>query len=113
MFAFSMRPAGGWKMTAVTFALAFVLGVIFLFNPQHGMQTLTIVLIGLFMFEGIASLVIGFGLRDVLPAWGWFVFSGLTALLLGLLIMSGWPGTASWTIGLLVGLLPANAEAGS
>jgi uncharacterized membrane protein HdeD (DUF308 family) len=39
-----------------------------------------------------------------MPAWGWLVFDGILSLVLGLMIGLGWPSTAVWAIGLLVGI---------
>jgi uncharacterized membrane protein HdeD (DUF308 family) len=36
--------------------------------------------------------------------WGWMLFSGLISLWLAFLIWRGWPSTATWVIGLYVGL---------
>ncbi len=35
---------------------------------------------------------------------GWIIFSGILSLLLGILIMSGWPLNSLWIIGLLLGI---------
>lgn len=43
--------------------------------------------------------------RATLPgAWGWLLVSGLADLLLALLVIQGWPGTAAWTLGTLAGV---------
>ena len=47
----------------------------------------------------------GFGYRSQIPsAWFWVVFSGIVDLVLAFMIMSGFPSTALWVIGLLVGI---------
>jgi len=38
------------------------------------------------------------------PNWGWGFFSGLLALLLGVLILSSWPQSGLFVIGLFVGI---------
>ncbi|HVS36992.1 MAG TPA: hypothetical protein VMS17_15635, partial [Gemmataceae bacterium] len=37
-------------------------------------------------------------------AWVWLLVSGILELLLGLLIISSWPGSAAWVIGLFLGI---------
>ena len=37
-------------------------------------------------------------------AWGWLLASGLCDLVVAALIIAGFPGTAAWAIGLLVGI---------
>jgi uncharacterized membrane protein HdeD (DUF308 family) len=103
-FALSMRPMSEWRITAATFAMVLVIGAIFLVFPQDGVATLTFILIAAFLIEGVVSILFALRLRETMPQWGWMLFSGLAALLLGLMILSGWPGTKAWTLGLLVGL---------
>lgn len=103
-FALSMRPAAEWRMTAAIFAGVLVLGAIFLIFPRDGIETMTILLVAVFLIEGIATVTIGFGMRAVLPNWSFLVVSGLASLGLGVLILTGWPGTAAWTLGLLTGI---------
>jgi uncharacterized membrane protein HdeD (DUF308 family) len=102
-FALSMRPLSEWLFTAVTFAMILVIGALFLIFPQDGVATLTFILIAAFLIEGVVSILFALRLRETIPQWVWMLFSGLVALLLGLMILSGWPGTEAWTLGLLVG----------
>lgn len=103
-FALSMRPVAEWRLTAALFAGVLVLGAIFLIFPRNGIETMTMLLAAVFLIEGIAILTIGFGMRGVVPNWGFLVASGLASLGLGVLILTGWPGTAAWTLGLLTGI---------
>jgi uncharacterized membrane protein HdeD (DUF308 family) len=103
-FALSMRPLSEWLFTAVTFAMILVIGALFLVVPQDGVATLTFILIAAFLIEGVVSILFALRLREVMPQWGWMLFSGLAALVFGLMILSGWPGTGAWTLGLFVGL---------
>jgi hypothetical protein len=44
-------------------------------------------------------------LRDVFPdSWGWMLASGIVDLILAALIIKGWPSTASWALGLILGV---------
>lgn len=36
--------------------------------------------------------------------WGWLLVSGLLSLIAGVLIWIGWPSSAAWALGLLVGI---------
>ena len=36
--------------------------------------------------------------------WGWMVFNGLTSLILAVFVCVGWPETALWLPGLLLGI---------
>ncbi len=103
-FAAMLRPARGWGGMALFSALVLALGLVFLASPRAGIATLTLLLTAVFLIEGTGSVLIGLKLRGQMPGWGWIVFSGLSALALGALILAGWPGSAAWVLGLLVGL---------
>jgi uncharacterized membrane protein HdeD (DUF308 family) len=36
--------------------------------------------------------------------WGWMLASGIADLILAGIIIAGWPGTATWALGLIVGV---------
>ena len=72
-------------------------------HPIAGVLTLTMILAAFFVVEGIFKIVMAIQMRSM-PNWGWMFISGLIALVLGGLIWVGWPATAAWVIGLLVGI---------
>lgn len=39
-----------------------------------------------------------------MPGWGWVLASGVVDLLLGLLILGGWPGSGLWVLGLFISI---------
>lgn len=73
------------------------------FFPFTGILTLTIFLAAMFIVQGILEFGMAFKMRPQ-SGWGWMLFSGIVAILLGILIFGGLPGTAVWAIGLLVGI---------
>jgi uncharacterized membrane protein HdeD (DUF308 family) len=76
-----------------------------IWKPGEGVISLTAVLTALFVVEGIFQSAAAFSYRDVIPnSWGWLLASGIADLVLAALIISGWPGTVSWTLGLLAGV---------
>jgi len=96
-------PAFLWSL--LTAALSLIVGVLLLWHPVAGIVSLTLALIAFFIVEGLFQIVAAIVHRDALPgSWGWMVMSGIADLLLAWLIISGWPGTASWAIGLIVGV---------
>ena len=103
-FAWEMRPAREWRYGAVTFGITLLLGVVFLLFPGTGIETLTIVLIGVFLMEGIVSILLGLRLSGQTRHWGWMALSGVCSLIVGFIILMGWPETAVWTLGLLLGI---------
>jgi uncharacterized membrane protein HdeD (DUF308 family) len=64
-----------------------------------------LVLITLFIVEGVFQIVASVSYREVFPdSWGWMLASGIADLILAALIIKGWPSTAAWALGLIVGI---------
>jgi uncharacterized membrane protein HdeD (DUF308 family) len=101
--AFNLLHKQGFYPTLLASALFFILGLIFILNPVKGVLTLTFFLMLFFFCSGIFKMIMAFQLRP-LRNWGWVFLSGVFALLLGVIILLGWPGTALWTMGLLLGI---------
>lgn len=102
--ALSIRPAPEWLYAVVLFGGVILLGVLFLLFPAAGIATLTVVLMLVFLMEGVVSILVGLRLSGMVREWGWMVASGIAALAVGLMVMIGWPETHSWFLGLLMGL---------
>ena len=103
MFLAPSIPAFLWSL--LTAALSLIVGVLLLWHPIEGTVSLTLVLIAFFIVEGIFQIAAAIRYRDEFPdSWGWMVMSGIVDLVLAWLIISGWPGTASWALGLIVGV---------
>ena len=98
------RQMPGFAWSLLTAVLAIVLGLILILRPLAGVLTLTMVLVVFFVIEGIASIIGAIEHRQHLRSWGWVLFSGIVDLLLAYLIWAGWPSSAAWAIGLLVGI---------
>jgi uncharacterized membrane protein HdeD (DUF308 family) len=98
------RNMPGFVWSLITALLAIALGLILLLRPVAGVLTLTLALVVFFILEGISAILLAIEHRRHLPSWGWVLFSGLIDLLLAFLIWDGWPSSADWAIGLLVGI---------
>ncbi|MCC6947433.1 MAG: HdeD family acid-resistance protein [Bradyrhizobiaceae bacterium] len=92
------------------FFLDLLIGVLYVaaggwlaFFPLTGIITLTIFLAALFIVEGIVEIVMAFRLNPR-TGWVWMLISGIVAVAAGVLIFAGLPSTATWAIGLLVGI---------
>ena len=95
--------AGSHLWHILASVLAVVAGVLLLVNPMEGVLTLTIILIALFLAEGLMKAIGAVNMRPA-SGWVWMLVSGLVDIVLGVLLWSGLPGTALWAIGLLVGI---------
>jgi uncharacterized membrane protein HdeD (DUF308 family) len=97
---FRMPGFGLWLFMGI---LQFVIGYLFLSQPLEGILTLTLLMTLFFVLEGVAKISFAIMMHP-LAHWGYVLFSGLTALILALVVWMGWPGTADWLLGLLFGI---------
>jgi len=102
--AWHSRQMPGFAWSMLTALLSVALGLILILRPLAGVLTLTMVLVAFFIVEGIASILGAIQHRQHLRSWGWVLFSGIVDLFLAYLIWLGWPSSADWAIGLLVGI---------
>ena len=102
--AWHSRQMPGFAWSMLTALLSVALGLILILRPLAGVLTLTMVLVAFFIVEGIASILGAIQHRQHLRSWGWVLFSGLVDLFLAYLIWAGWPSSADWAMGLLVGI---------
>lgn len=92
-----------WSL--LTAALSLLVGILLLWHPVEGVVSLTLVLIAFFIVEGVFQIAGSIAYRNVFPkSWGWMLVSGIADLVLAALIIAGWPGTAGWALGLIVGV---------
>jgi uncharacterized membrane protein HdeD (DUF308 family) len=101
--AFGVRSWGRFAYWLLLGALYIFAGLVCLQNPFEAATILTLLL-------GIALIVSGL-LRVFLAtqmkhgtAWGWVAFSGLLSFLLGLMIVSHWPASSFFVLGMLLGI---------
>ena len=102
--AWHSRQMPGFAWSMLTAVLSVALGLILILRPLAGVLTLTMVLVAFFIIEGIASILGAIQHRQHLRSWVWVLFSGVVDLFLAYLIWIGWPSSADWAIGLLVGV---------
>jgi uncharacterized membrane protein HdeD (DUF308 family) len=102
--AWHSRQMPGFDWSLLSAVLSIALGLILILRPLAGVLTLTMVLVAFFIIEGIASILGAIQHRQHLRSWGWVLFSGIVDLFLAYLIWAGWPSSADWAIGLLVGI---------
>jgi uncharacterized membrane protein HdeD (DUF308 family) len=83
--------------------LTIVAGVWILLAPLTGAITLTVVLVAWFWAIGVSRLIAWWRMRHLEGTWV-VALNGAVSLLLGILIWADLPSSASWAIGLLVGI---------
>ncbi len=102
---FWMRNAPGFWWALLSAIIGIAAGIVLIRWPISGTVSLTLVLIAFFIIEGIATLMYAFEHRARLSGrWGWMLASGIVDLILAGIIFAGLPGSATWALGLLVGI---------
>ena len=101
--AFSAGSFGQGALAFVGGILTFVAGMILTGRPGLGLATLTLLLGGYLVVDGISGAVLAFHVRPE-KGWGWMLFSAVIGILLGFLLLREWPLSGVWAIGTLVGV---------
>lgn len=96
-------PGFWWSLLSAT--LAILVGILLLAQPAQGMLTLTILVGAYFLAEGAVTIMYALEhRRELSQRWGWLLTAGVMDIIIAGVIVVGLPGSASWAIGLLVGL---------
>jgi uncharacterized membrane protein HdeD (DUF308 family) len=95
----------GFLWSFLSAAIAILAGGVLIWWPLRGVMSLTLVLSAFFILDGVMSIMYAIEHRcNFSKTWGWIMASGIVDLLLAGLIISGLPGSATWAIGLIVGI---------
>jgi uncharacterized membrane protein HdeD (DUF308 family) len=102
-FAFKMGSFGRGLLMFVLGVLTIVAGGYLAAQPGIGLATLTMFLAAYLLVHGVFEIIWAFRLRPI-KGWGWTLFSGIAAVILGIMIWREFPASALWAVGLLVGI---------
>jgi len=100
--AVMVRSGKGFAVHLLTAALYLLVGLFMLEAPVRAKEFLTLLLGASFFVGGVLRIVSAVVAQ--FPAWGWVVLHGVVDLILGGLILSEWPSSSDWVIGLFVGI---------
>lgn len=85
--------------------LAIFAGISLLANPMAGLLSLTLVLAIIFLFEGIAKIIMSFPLRRLGGSFSWWILlSGVVSILLSVMIFADYPQSATVILGVLLAI---------
>jgi uncharacterized membrane protein HdeD (DUF308 family) len=101
--AFGARRLSGflWQLLGgILFGFA---GIVLLVYPLSGLVTLTLFLAVVLVVEGIFRVITAFRIRPR-RGWGWILTGALLGIAAGVLIFLGFPVSAVWALGVLVGI---------
>ncbi len=103
-FAFKAPSFGKGALKFLFGGVGVVAGFVTFALPIESLQTLTLILAGLFIVGGIVEIVLALNLKkEDAVGWAWLLFSGIASILLAVLIFAQWPMSGLWAVGVIVG----------
>src|SRR5262245_9608823 len=103
LHAFSAGEWRGFLLNLLIGILYAAVGAYLAFLPLAGILTLTALVAALFLADGVLEVIMAFRIRSH-RGWGWVLVSGLVAIAAGALIALQLPTSATWVLGVLVGI---------
>lgn len=100
---FKYKDWKGVVWQALIAVLYIVAGIDVLYDPIMASALITAILAGVLIVIGLTRIIMAFTLKDS-KGWGWLLLAGLTAIILGVLILMQWPTSALWFIGLFIAI---------
>ncbi len=103
VFAWRTHAGGVMSLQVGLGAVYVLLGIFLIARPGAGLASLTLLLAGYLLLEGLLELTAAFRTQ---PAAGrtWLLIDGIVALVLAAMIVTSWPSSAAWVVGTLVGI---------
>ena len=98
--------SSGWKSVSVqiVFAIIYIVGAIYVWAfPIPALEVITLWLAAIFFVTGILRLISAFQHRHF-GEWIWMALSAAISILLGVLIMNGFPSSSLWLPGFLIAI---------
>jgi uncharacterized membrane protein HdeD (DUF308 family)/ElaB/YqjD/DUF883 family membrane-anchored ribosome-binding protein len=103
IFAFKSGQWGAGIWGTIIGVVSIIAGLLMVFRPMVGLSSLTLLLAFYFLVDGVFEIIAAFKTRPD-QGWGWVLFNGIIAVLLGFMIWRQWPMSGSWAIGVLTGI---------
>jgi uncharacterized membrane protein HdeD (DUF308 family) len=102
---FNARSAPGYLWSLLSALVAMVAGGVLLWYPLQGLITLTYVLIGYLLADGLLTIILAISHRRELSGrWEWMLVNGVVDFILAGIIFAALPGALTWALGLIVGI---------
>ncbi|MBI2785497.1 MAG: DUF308 domain-containing protein [Legionella longbeachae] len=100
---FKHREWKGVLWQAIIAVLYLIGASIVMYDPFLASVLITALLAGVLIVIGITRIVMAISVKNS-TGWGWLLFAGITAIILGLLIIMQWPVSGLWVIGMFIAI---------
>ena len=85
-------------------AVFYIIGAgIVVYDPFLASTLITAMLAGILIVIGVTRIAMAMSLKDS-KGWGWLFLAGITAIILGVLILMQWPVSGLWVIGMFIAI---------
>jgi uncharacterized membrane protein HdeD (DUF308 family) len=101
--SFACKGWGSMLWHLLIAVLYVLVGLDIMADPLGASFILTILIGGALVGIGVVRILMAWQLRG-LKAWGWPLVGGIAAIILGFMIISKWPVSGFWVIGLFVAI---------
>ncbi len=101
--AFQVKSWGKFLLWLLLGVLYIIAGFVTFENPLFAAALLTLMLGFALVASGIMRIILAFSMKEGAP-WVWVLLSGAVTLLLGLVILTHWPVSGLYILGLLLGI---------
>ena len=103
VYAFKAGSLGRGIFQFLFGGITLLCGVGMFLTPVLSMWTITAFLMAYFLVDGAFTIAAGMKAKPA-DGWGWIVFSGISSVLLAILLYAKWPASGAFAVGLLVGI---------
>ena len=100
---FKSREWEGVVWHAIIAILYLIGGSVVIYDPILASTVITAFIAWVLIIIGITRLIMAFVLRHT-NGWAWLFIAGLTAIVLGILILMQWPYSGLWVLGLFIAI---------
>lgn len=100
---FKDRQWKGALWHALIAVLYLVGGGLIIYDPILASAVITAVLAGILIAVGCSRILMALMIRGA-KGWGWLLAAGVATLILGVMILSHWPVSGLWFIGLFIAI---------
>lgn len=100
--AFMVGKWAGFFLHLLIALLFGITGALMAFRPMISAEAVTLVMAVFFLVSGLYQLVAS-GWSH-LPGWGWQAANGAVSTIMGLLLLTQWPVSGLWAVGLFIGI---------
>lgn len=95
-----------WKGAVWHALIAFlylIAGCVVIYDPLLASTIITALIAWILIIIGVARLMMAITLRHA-SGWAWFLLAGITAIILGVLILLQWPYSGLWVLGMFIAI---------